>query len=153
MSDNCVYVGSRWFTYFSFKENIDSLLRRNFKAVWQRHLIRAAIHYSSWRKSCRAAQPFRLQMVTNSVVPPLIKSVLIFWGKWLMEPWLFSSNCASVVWGLMHQCSAVDWKREEVLLLIECYRKHPCLWNSTLKYYKSKDRLEWYKNTDIRLRK
>ena len=23
-------------------------------------------------------------------------------------------------------------KREEVLLLIECYRKRPCLWNSTL---------------------
>ena len=32
----------------------------------------------------------------------------------------------------MHQCSAMDWKREEVLLLIECYRNHPCLWNSTL---------------------
>ena len=61
--------------------------------------------------------------------------------------------CASVVWGLMHQCSAMDWKREEVLLLIECYRKHPCLWNSTLKYYKCKDRLKWYKNNEIRLRK
>ena len=115
--------------------------------------VKAAIHYASWRASCRAAPPFRFQMVTNRGNASGAHWSNLSWYFWGSDSWLFSSNCASVVWGLMHQGSAMDWKREEVLLLIECYRKHSCLWNSTLIYYKCKDRLKWYKNTEIRLRK
>ena len=82
---------------------------------------------------------FRLQMVTNRGNTSCAHWSNLFWFSGGIEAWLFSSNCASVVWGWMHQCSVMDCKREKVLRLIECYRKHPCLWNSTLKYYKCKD--------------
>ena len=117
--------------------------------------LKAAIHYASWRAAPRTISAPNGHEQGECVVRPLIKSVLIFWGEWVRVTPGYSVAIALPlykVWCI----SAPPWigsERRYYDLLIQCYRNHPCLWNSTLIYYKCKDRLKWYKNTEIRLRK
>ena len=52
-------------------------------------------------------------------------------------------TCLDILGGMTPGYSvAIVLPLYEVLLLIDSYRKHPCLWNSTVKYYKCKNRLK-----------